>query len=95
MIQATEKDGALIFSVRVIPKSLRSEIAGVYDGALKVKLNAPPVDGAANSELVELLAKTFDVPKSVVEIVKGQTSKTKQIKITGGKISDFARFNKP
>ena len=94
MIQSTEKAGALIFSVRVLPKSSRSEIAGVYDGALKVKLNAPPVDGAANAELVKLLAKTFDVPKSAVEIVKGQTSKTKQIKITGGKNLDFARFIK-
>ena len=94
MIQVTEKDGALIFSVRVIPKSSRSEIAGGCEGALKIKLNAAPIDGAANAELVKLLAKTFDVPKSAVEIVKGQTSKTKQIKITGGKNIDFARLIK-
>ena len=90
MIQVTEKSGALIFTVRVIPKSSRSEIAGERDGALKVKLNAPPIDGAANAELVRLLAKTFGVPKSQIEILKGQRSKTKQIKIEGGKNIDFA-----
>ncbi len=90
MIQVTEKSGALIFTVRVIPKSSRSEIMGEHDGALKVKLNAPPIDGAANAELVRLLAKTFGVPKSQIEILKGQRSKTKQIKITGGKNIDFA-----
>jgi len=90
MIQVTEKSGALIFTVRVIPKSSRSEIMGEHDGALKVKLNAPPIDGAANAELVRLLAKTFGVPKSQIEILKGQRSKTKQIKIEGGKNIDFA-----
>ena len=90
MIQVTEKSGALIITVRVIPKSSRSEIAGEHDGALKVKLNAPPIDGAANAELVRLLAKTFGVPKSQIEILKGQRSKIKQIKIEGGKNIDFA-----
>ncbi len=83
MIDFTEKDGTLIFSVRVIPRSSRSEIVGEYNGALKVKLNSPPVDGAANAELVKLLAKEFDVSKSQVEILNGKTSKLKQVKISG------------
>lgn len=83
MIDFTEKDNALIFQVRVIPRSSRSEIVGEYDGALKIKLASPPVDGAANAELVKLLAKEFDVSKSRVEILGGQTSKLKQIKISG------------
>jgi hypothetical protein len=83
VIAFDEKDGALIFAVRVIPRSSRSEIVGEHDGALKVKLNAPPVDGAANEELIRLLAKAFDLPKKSIAIVGGQTSKSKLIQITG------------
>jgi uncharacterized protein len=85
MIEFTEKDGTLIFSVRVIPRSSRSEIVGEYDGALKVKLNSPPVDGAANAELIKLLAKEFGVAPSQVEILNGQASRSKQIKVLGAK----------
>lgn len=85
MIDFLEKDNALVFSVRVIPRSSKSEIVGEYDGALKVKLNSPPIDGAANAELVKLLAKEFDVSKSQVEILSGNTSNLKQIKILGAK----------
>ncbi|MEK7725404.1 MAG: DUF167 domain-containing protein [Acidobacteriota bacterium] len=85
MIDFTEKDDALIFQVRVIPRSSKSEIVGEYDGALKVKLNSPPVDGAANAELIKLLAKEFDVSKSRIEILSGQTSKQKQVKISNAK----------
>ncbi len=57
MIQYTEKDGDLIFAVRVIPKSSKSEIVGGMDGVLKVKINAPPIGGAANAELIKVLVK--------------------------------------
>ena len=83
MIRFTEKDGAVIFSVRVLPKSSRNEVVGETNGALKMKIKSPPVDGAANAELIKTLAKFFDVPRSAVEILKGQTSKNKQIKING------------
>ena len=82
MIEYSEKDGAVTFSVRVVPRASKSEIVGDLDGALKVRVAAPPVDGAANAELIKLLAKTFGVVKSAVEIIGGETSKTKQIKIT-------------
>ncbi len=81
MINFTQKDDAIIFAVRVIPRSSRSEIVGEYNGALKVKLNSPPIDGEANKELIALLAKTFDVSKSEIEIISGQTNKNKQVKI--------------
>lgn len=90
MIKLTEKAGNLVFNVRVLPKSSKSEIVGELDGALKVKLKSPPVDGAANEELIKLLAKQFAVTKSAVEIIGGQTSKTKQIlirNITGEKFN--------
>ncbi len=81
MIQFTEKNNALIFTVRVVPRASKSEIVGAYDGAIKVRIASSPVDGAANTELIKFLAKTFNVSKSEVEIISGATSKIKQIKI--------------
>jgi uncharacterized protein (TIGR00251 family) len=81
LINLSEKNGDLVFNVRVVPRASKSEIVGEHDGALRVRIASPPVDGAANVELVKLLAKTFGVSKSAVEILSGQTSKTKQIKI--------------
>jgi uncharacterized protein len=83
LINYSEKDNTTIFAVRVIPRSSRSEIVGEFDGALKVKLNSPPIDGEANKELIALLAKVFQVSKSDIEIIGGQTSKLKQVKIFG------------
>ncbi len=83
MINFTEKNGAIIFNVRVVPRASKSEIVGEMDGALKVRIASPPVEGAANAELIKLLAKTFGVSKSEVEITGGQTSKSKQIKLNG------------
>ncbi len=82
MINFTEKDGAIFINVKVVPRSSKSEITGELDGALKIKLKSPPIDGAANAELIKLLSKTFGVSKNEIEIVGGQTSKLKQIKIS-------------
>ncbi|MCL4490404.1 MAG: DUF167 domain-containing protein [Nitrospirae bacterium] len=76
------KDG-IIIEVKVIPRSSKREIAGVVDNIVKVKLTAPPVEGAANEQLIELLAEKFGVKKSSVVIIKGGSSKLKTIKITG------------
>jgi uncharacterized protein len=92
LINFTEKDNAITFTVRVIPRSSKSEIVGEYDGALKVKLNSPPVDGEANKELIALLAKIFHVSKSDVEIIGGQTSKLKQVKISSISSKDLSTF---
>ena len=81
MINYSEKAGAIIFTVRVVPRASKSEIVGEHGGALKVRIASPPVDGAANDELIKVFAKFFDVSRSQIEIVGGQTSKTKQIKI--------------
>jgi len=83
VIRFTEKDDYLIFAVRVIPKSSKSEIVGEMGGALKIKINAPPVDGAANAELIKVLARRLKISKSAVEITSGQTSKHKQVRISG------------
>ncbi|HEX9423221.1 MAG TPA: DUF167 domain-containing protein [Pyrinomonadaceae bacterium] len=83
MINYSDKDGMLIFKVRVVPSASRSEIVGEHDGALRVRIAAPPVDGAANEELVRLLARAFKVSRSAVEISAGQTSKLKQVRVGG------------
>ena len=82
-MKVREENGGIQFTVRVIPRSTRSEIAGEHDGAVKVKLSAPPVDGAANDALIKLLAKKLGVARSAVSIVGGATSKTKQLRIAG------------
>lgn len=78
----TTADG-VEFSVRVVPRASKSEIIGVIDGAVKVRLKAPPVDGAANGELIKLFAGKLGVAKSDVEIVSGLTSKTKRLRVSG------------
>ncbi|HEX8737815.1 MAG TPA: DUF167 domain-containing protein [Pyrinomonadaceae bacterium] len=91
MIQPAEKNNALVFTVRVVPRASKSEIVGSLDGALKIRLAAPPVDGAANEELIKLLSKTFGVSKSAIEILSGQTARTKQVKISGINAREFLK----
>jgi uncharacterized protein len=89
VIQYSENDRGLTFAVRVIPRASRTEITGEYNGALKIRITAPPVAGAANRELIRLLAKVFKLPKNAVEIVSGAASNSKIVYIVGG---DSARL---
>jgi uncharacterized protein len=86
-------EGEVVFKVQVVLRSSRSEVVGEHNGALRVKIAAPPVDGAANEELVRVLAKTFDVSRSAVTIVSGQTGKVKQISIKGRTNDVVQRLN--
>lgn len=83
-INFSENDGKLSFAVRVVPRASQSRVVGEHDGALRVRIAAPPVDGAANEELIRTLAKAFEVPRSSVQIVSGASSRLKQISIAGG-----------
>jgi uncharacterized protein (TIGR00251 family) len=69
--------------VHVRPRSSRSGITGTHDGALEVALAAPPVDGAANAELVSLLAQVFAVKRRDVSVVAGATGRRKIVEIRG------------
>ena len=89
LIKFEEKDEAVFFGVRVVPRASKSEIAGEIDGALKVRLCSPPVDGAANAELIKMLAREFGVSRGRVEIVSGQNSRTKRIRITGATVDEM------
>ena len=83
MLKCSEQDDAIQFTVRVVPRASRSEIVGEHDGALRVRVAAPPVDGAANDELIRVLARALDVPRSAVEITSGQNSKFKHVRVRG------------
>lgn len=83
MINFTQSENALTFAIRVVPRASKSEIVGEVDGFLKVKISAPPVDGAANEEVVKVLAKALGVGKSNVSILSGETSKTKRVRVIG------------
>jgi len=83
LILYSERDGALLFTVRVVPRAARSSIIGEHDGALRVRVAAPPVDGAANEELLRVLARALDLPARDLEITSGHTSKVKQIRASG------------
>jgi uncharacterized protein (TIGR00251 family) len=69
--------------VRVIPRAGRSAIAGERDGAILVRLAAAPVEGAANAELIDLLASTLRVPKRDIAIVSGERSRSKRVRVAG------------
>ncbi len=75
-----------ILALHIVPKSAKNQIIGWVDGpngsrALKVKIAAPPEDGKANAELIKFLAKQLDIQKQVLEIVGGETSRHKRLKI--------------
>ncbi len=73
----------VVFRVYVQPRASRNEVVGPHNGALKVKLTAPPVDGAANKMCIAFLAKALGVPKSAVKIIAGQTSRSKTVLVRG------------
>ncbi|HJZ70307.1 MAG TPA: DUF167 domain-containing protein [Vicinamibacterales bacterium] len=81
MIVATA-DG-VAFDVRVIPRARTSEIGGERDGALVVRIAAPPVEGAANDALIELFSSVLRVPRRAITIVSGEHGRRKRIAIAG------------
>jgi uncharacterized protein (TIGR00251 family) len=84
-------EGAIV-DVRVIPRARKSEVAGTRDNAILVRLNAPPVDGAANSELIRLLATVLDLPQRNVQIVSGEHSRGKRVRISGRTAAEVERI---
>jgi hypothetical protein len=79
----TATDDGVVIEVRVIPRAGRSGLAGTRDDAVLVRLGAAPVDGAANAELVAVLARAFDVPKRQVAILSGERSRQKRVRLSG------------
>ncbi len=81
MVELIEKGGAVSFKARIQPRASRTEIAGQRADAIKLRIAAPPVDGKANEECRRFLAKLLGVSLSSVEIVSGDSSKDKIIRI--------------
>jgi uncharacterized protein (TIGR00251 family) len=73
----------ITLKVKVEPRSSRKGISGLLGDSLKVKVHAPPVGGAANEELIEILSKEFGIKKSDIQIVRGNSSKDKIVEIAG------------
>jgi hypothetical protein len=71
------------FAVKVTPRASKDSLNGFQEGVLKIRLNAPPVDGAANKALVRFLAKTLNTSKSRVKVISGEKSRQKRIKVSG------------
>ena len=79
----TVAGGRVRFAVHVQPRASRTEIAGTHGDALKVRLSAPPVDIAANAQLIALLADTFAVSRHAITILSGEASRAKVVEISG------------
>ena len=82
------------FKIRLQPKARASEVAGILGDALKVRVTAPPVDGAANEALVELLATTFGIQRKAITIVAGLSSRSKVVELAGVSEADVVRIAK-
>lgn len=89
MIQFKESAAGVSFAVRVQPRARRTALAGVLDGAIKIALAAPPVDRRANEALIRFLAELLGVSRSAVEIVSGDTSRNKVVRISGVSIEQL------
>jgi uncharacterized protein (TIGR00251 family) len=83
MLEVQEREGGVMFAVRVQPRASKDEIAGEMGGALKVRLRAPAVEDRANDALVEYLAELLKRPRSAVRILSGERSRTKRVEIHG------------
>ena len=101
MVRLRESKKGLTFDIQVIPHASRAELVGVQDSALKVKVTAPPVEGAANEACIKLLAKELGLKKSQMEISSGAKSRKKTVMIKDiskemlqTKIKDVCKANK-
>jgi uncharacterized protein (TIGR00251 family) len=94
MMEITERDGGVVFVVRLSPRASRDAIEGEFQGALKVRLTAPPVENRANEALRRFLAANLNVSASAVKIISGEKSRTKRVAIEGvSPVQIFALLN--
>lgn len=83
MLELTERGGAVVLAVRVQPRASRDEVVGEWEGALKVRLRTPAIEGRANEALVEFLARVLRIPKAAVRILSGERSRMKRVELIG------------
>src|SRR5258705_11504186 len=78
-----EHSGFVTFDVLVQPRASRAKIGPVHDGRLKIAVTAPPVDGEANAAVIETIAKALHVAKGAVQVIAGDSSRRKTMRVTG------------
>lgn len=78
-----ETTKGVLLPVRAVPRASKNEIQGIYNHALKIRLQAPPVDGKANAALIRFLSKTLEVPRSQISLSNGETGRNKTFRISG------------
>ena len=83
MIELVQREKGVAFAVRVVPRASRDAIEGEWQGALKIRLTAPPVDDRANEALRRLLAERLKVPLAAVRIISGERSRSKRVEVRG------------
>ncbi|MBW2558676.1 MAG: YggU family protein [Deltaproteobacteria bacterium] len=91
MIPIGETTDGVVFNIRVIPRASRCELAGVQGDALKIRITAPPVEGAANKECIKFLSDILGVKKAQIKIIAGHRSKNKKVSISGMNRKDIER----
>jgi uncharacterized protein len=79
----------LEFQLHVLPRAKRSELTGLHNGALKMRVTAPPVDDAANRAIIEFFSSLLNIPKSSIQILTGAKSRDKKIRIKSLKLNRF------
>ena len=87
-----QKGATARIRVRVQPRASRTEVAGEHDGALRIRIAAPPVEGEANEALIRFLAKRLRVAPSRIAVVSGAASRTKTVEVEGVDADDVARI---
>jgi uncharacterized protein (TIGR00251 family) len=80
-LKVQHTDAGLVFKVKVAPAGSRTEISGILDGMVKIKVTSPAEKGKANQALINFLAKLLNIKKNQLSIISGQTSRTKQIRV--------------
>ncbi|MFO7838607.1 MAG: DUF167 domain-containing protein [Desulfosalsimonadaceae bacterium] len=81
MLPVEKKNHGLLLYLYVQPKAAKNQFAGIYNGAAKIRITAPPADNKANKMCVRFLAKQLGIPQSSIELVAGKTSRSKQVVI--------------
>jgi len=82
----------IILPVKVVPRASKTMIDGIHHGALKIRLTSPPVDNAANKDLIAFLSRKLKIPKSAVQIIGGEKSREKRLALTGVEESDIVNL---
>lgn len=89
-----EIQGGVRLHLFIQPKASKNEVVGPHNGEIKIKITSPPVDGEANSGLIEYLSKLFKVPKRDITLTKGDTNRHKVVELLGPKLADARKLLK-